>query len=67
MKIDEACIDHNAVRLIENITADAYEYCSLKEVGSMSERENQSFALVTLGNVCGVLVMARALKEVLKV
>ncbi len=67
MKIDEACIDHNAVRIIEELSASAYNFCDLKAEDAMSERENQNYALMTLGNIAGVLDMARALKEVLKV
>lgn len=66
MKIDESCINHNAVKLIEELSASAYDFCSLKAEDAMSERENQNFALMTLGNIVGVLEMARAMKEVLK-
>lgn len=66
MKIDESCINHNAVKLIDELSASAYDFCSLKAENAMSERENQNFALMTLGNICGVIDMARALKEVLK-
>ena len=66
MKIDEACIDHNAVRIIEELSASAYDFCSLKAEDAMSERENQNYAFMTLGNIIGVLDMARAMKELLK-
>ena len=66
MKIDEACINHNAVKIIEELSASAYDFCSLKAEDSMSERENQNYALMTLGNIVGVLDMARDMKEVLK-
>ena len=66
MKIDEACIDHNAVRIIKELSASAYDFCSLKAEDAMSERENQNYAFMTLGNIIGVLDMARAMKEVLK-
>lgn len=66
MKIDEACINHNAVRIIEELSAAAYDFCSLKAEDAMSERENHNYALMTLGNIVGVLDMARAMKEVLK-
>ena len=66
MKIDELCINHNAVKLIEELSASAYDFCSLKAEDVMSERENQNYALMTLGNIVGVLDMARSMQEVLK-
>ena len=66
MKIDEACINYNAVKLIEELSASAYDFCSLKAEDVMSERENQNYALMTLGNIVGVLDMARSMQEVLK-
>lgn len=64
MKIDESCIDHNAVRIIEELTSNAYAYCEADD--ETTEREQQNTALMTLGNIIGVLDMARVLKEVLK-
>lgn len=66
MKIDEACINHNAMRLIAELTDNAYSFCSLTGEDSNSERENHNYAFMTLGNIIGVIDMARALKEVLK-
>ena len=60
MKIDEACIDHNAVMLINELTQGCYDT-------SMSDEKTDKFFLyMTLGNIIGVLDMARAMKEVLK-
>ena len=58
MKIDEACINHNAVKLISEIVGIPYEY------GDQDETADH-FRLMTLGAVRGVLDMAKAMKEVL--
>ena len=58
MKIDEACINHNAVRLINEIVGIPYEY------GDQDESADHC-RLLTLGEVRGVLEMAEAMKEVL--
>lgn len=60
MKIDEATINHNAVRLIAELTEVNYELIDEKK--SQEERE---FALMTLGEISGICAMADALKEVL--
>ena len=59
MKIDEACINHNAVRLINEIVGIPYEY------GDQDESTDH-LRLLTLGAVRGVLDMAEAMKKVLK-
>ena len=59
MKIDEACINHNALRLINEIVGSPYEY------GDQDETADH-FRLMTLGAVRGVLDMTEAMKEVLK-
>ena len=58
MKIDEACINYNAVRLINEIMGNPYEY------GDQDESTDH-LRLLTLGAVRGVLDMAEAMKEVL--
>lgn len=58
MKIDEACINHNAVRLINEIMGNPYEY------GDQDESTDH-LRLLTLGEVRGVLDMAEAMKAVL--
>lgn len=58
MKIDKACIDHNALRIIgENVLP-----------WEMSEQNDNTDhqRLITLGYVRGVLDLAAMLKEVLK-
>lgn len=58
MKIDEACINHNALRLINEIVESPYEY------GDQDESTDH-LRLLTLGAVRGVLDMAEAMKGVL--
>ena len=60
MKIDEGCIDHNALRIINDIVGSPYEY------GGQDETADHC-RLMTIGAVRGVLDMAEAMKEVLKV
>lgn len=59
MKIDEACVNHNALRLINEIVGCPYEY------GDQDESADH-LRLLTLGEVRGVLDMAEAMKKVLK-
>lgn len=58
MKIDEACINHTALRLINEIVGIPYEY------GDQDETADHC-RLMTIGAVRGVLDMAAAMKEVL--
>lgn len=55
MKIDEGCINHNAVRLIDR----AWDI-------SDTEVEEDALRIAVLGYIKGVTDMAKALKEVLK-
>lgn len=64
MKITEDTINHNAVRIINNISENSYDFCSAKN--AEAERENAMYMAMTLGNIVGVLEMARAMKAVLK-
>lgn len=59
MKIDEACVNHNALRIINDIVGIPYEY------GDQDENADH-YRLMTIGAVRGVLDMAEAMKEVLK-
>ena len=59
MKIDEACINHNAVKLINEIVGIPYEY------GDQDESTDH-LRLLTLGEVRGVLEMTEAMKKALK-
>lgn len=62
MRITEDCINHNAVRLIDELTSECYG--AVFESNSDSART--AFYLLTLGNIIGVLDMAQAMKDVLK-
>lgn len=59
MKIDESCINHNAVRLIQT-ALDTY----LIYADDTEQRPDATNVFV--GQVSGVLTMAKVLKEVLK-
>lgn len=56
MKIDESCINHNAVRLIDG---------SWENISGL-EGEGEALQIMTLGYIKGITDMAKALKEVLK-
>ena len=57
MKIDEGCIDHNALELIKEEVGVPYEYIN-KDDGTMQ--------IFTLGYISGIIKYADALKEALK-
>lgn len=59
MKIDESCINHNALRIINDIVGAPFEYSDQDETADHSR-------LITIGAIRGVLDMAEAMKEVLK-
>ena len=59
MKIDEACINHNALRLIRNLMETVYDM-----IGPDDETDHCRVA--TLGEINGILSMADAMKEVLE-
>lgn len=59
MKIDESCIDHNAVRLIQTALDTCLIYTDDKE-------QRPDATNVFVGQVSGILTMAKVLKEVLK-
>lgn len=59
MKIDESCINHNALRLIGEMVSELYEFTDKDE-----SMENMRIA--TLGEIRGICQMADAMKEVLK-
>lgn len=60
MKIDEACINHTALRLINEIVGCPYEYAE-------QDKNADHCRLMTLGEVRGVLEMTEAMKKVLSV
>ena len=55
MKIDEESINHNAVRLIDEL-----------DVWDLIGDDMHDYQVMTLGYIKGVTEMAKALKEVLK-
>ena len=55
MKIDESCIDHNTVRLVQDIVRSFYEF-----------QDKDGWRETTLGEISGICMLAEALKEVLK-
>ncbi len=57
MKIDESSINHNAIRLIDELTEIVYE---------CAKKDDEQLRALTLGNIRGVIEMAMAMKEVLK-
>ena len=61
MKINEECVNHNAVRLIKDLIESRYE---------MIEEDKQNiergYLLMTIGEIAGIIEMADAMKEVLK-
>lgn len=59
MKIDESCINHNAVRLIQTALDTYLIYADDKE-------QRPDAANVFVGQVAGILTMAKVLKGVLK-
>ena len=61
MKIDESCINHNAVKLI-----DALVECRYEMIDSDNPEVDRGFVLMTLGEIAGVIQMANVMKEVPK-
>lgn len=60
MKIDEGCINHNAVRLIEEYVG---EWIWDTDIESEAKQPN---ALLTLAVIKGICDMADTMKQVLK-
>jgi hypothetical protein len=61
MKIDEACINHNAIRLIRDLIDTRYEL-----IDNDKPAQERGYTLMTLGEIAGVIEMAEAIKEVLR-
>jgi len=57
MKIDESCINHNALRLIADAVSELYEYAD--DSGDMD-----NLRLVALGEIRGICQMADVMKKV---
>ena len=58
MKIDEGCINHNAVKLIAELVGCIYEFDY--------DTANAPYAAMTLAEIKGICDMVEELKEVLK-
>ena len=56
MKIDEDCVNHNALRLIDSAMR-----------GAIDEEHINEFAIGTFNYIRGICDMANAMKEVLKI
>lgn len=56
MKIDAACIDHNAMEIIKNTVADLYDFVSMSECDS-------NWRVAMLGEIRGVCLLADKLKK----
>ena len=58
MKIDESCINHNAVRLIGEMVSELYEFTD-------DGTNFDNMRLAALGEIHGICQMASVMKEVL--
>lgn len=59
MKIDEGCINHNAVQMVLELVGTIYD-CS------DSNDDMDHIRIATLGEIKGICEMAKVMKEVLK-
>ncbi len=59
MKIDESCINHNAMRLISDMVSELYEFCD-------ADDNMERLRIATLGEIRGICQMAAEMKKVLK-
>lgn len=59
MKIDEACINHNVAHFVEDILTCLYDTLN-------DNPQDNLYRVEYLGEIRGVLILANALKEVLK-
>lgn len=66
MKIDEGNINHNALRLINELLIDPYSWCYGGKDDQQDQREAYNCILMTIGNINGILAMAQIMKEVLR-
>ena len=64
MEITEDCINHNALRIIGELTENCYGFCNAQS--AEEEHGNTLYMAMTLGEIMGVLEMAQAMKDVLK-
>ena len=60
MKVDESSINHNAVRIIEELAENIYSFCD------ENTEQNRMYLAMTLGEIARVIDLAKELKKVLK-
>ena len=60
MRINEENINHNAVRMIKELTESRYD------MTMEATAEERGYFLMTIGELAGIIKMADAMKEVLK-
>jgi hypothetical protein len=61
MRINEECINHNAVRLIKDLLESRYDL-----IEEDKQDQELGYLIMTLGEIAGIIEMADAMKEVLK-
>lgn len=61
MKINEECINHNAVRMIKDLLESRYDL-----IEEDKQNQERGYLLMTIGEIAGIIEMADAMKEVLK-
>jgi len=61
MRIDEKCIDHNAVRIIKDLLESRYDL-----IEEDKQDQELGYLIMTLGEIAGIIEFADAMKEVLK-
>ena len=61
MKINEECINNNAVRMIKDLLESRYDL-----IEGDKQNQERGYLIMTLGEIAGIIEMADAMKEVLK-
>ena len=61
MKINEECVNHNAVRLIKDLLESRYDL-----IEEDKQNQERGYLLMTIGEIAGIIEMTDAMKEVLK-
>lgn len=59
MRIDESCINHNALRLISETVSELYEFTE-------DTTSDDNMRIATMGEIRGICQLADTLKEALK-
>lgn len=59
--MDNAYIDSCAMKVIDELSAPMYDYC--QSVDEKDKDDNRLFAIATLGNIRGVIDLAKELKK----